>query len=139
MVARMIRDRDADLISMCLGINIYGGDTLNQRTFYPGILGFVQIVREKHPTTPLVLISPIFSPGREDAPNNVGFTLQQMRVEVQRAVETLKSHGDINISYINGLDVFDSSNAHLLPDDLHPNNEGYAVMADNMLGLLPKV
>jgi lysophospholipase L1-like esterase len=139
MVARVIRDRDADLISMCLGINIYGANSLSPRTFYPGILGFVQIIREKHPTTPIALFSPIYSPGREDTPNEVGFTLKQMRNEVARAVETLKTHGDSNITYIDGLDIFSSDNAHLLPDDLHPNNEGYGIMASNLLKLLPRV
>jgi hypothetical protein len=139
MIARIIRDRDADLISMCLGINIYGAESLNERTFYPGILGFVQIVREKHPTTPIALLSPIYSPGRETGLNAVGFSLQKMRDEVNRAVETLRVNGDENISYIDGLNVFDSDNAHLLPDDLHPNSEGYGIMADNILGLLPKV
>jgi len=139
MIARVIRDSEADLISMCLGINIYGSVSLNQRTFYPGILGFIQIVREKHPTTPIVLISPIYSPGRETELNDVGFSLQHMRYEVKRAYETTKAHGEENISYINGLDVFGSDKAHLLPDDLHPNNEGYRIMADNLLGLLPKI
>lgn len=139
MIARVIRDREADLISLCLGINIYGGATLNQRTFGPGIFGFVKIVREKHPTTPIVLLSPIYSPGREDTTNEVGFTLKQMRAEVLNAVNTLQANGDQNISYINGLDVFGSDNAHLLPDDLHPNSEGYGIMADNILRLLPKV
>ena len=139
MIARVIRDSEADLISMCLGINIYGSVSLNQRTFYPGILGFIQIVREKHPTTPIVLISPIYSPGRETELNDVGFSLRQMRYEVKRAYEMTKAHGDENISYINGLDVFGSDKAHLLPDDLHPNNEGYGIMADNLLRLLPKI
>ena len=62
-----------------------------------------------------------------------------MRYEIKRAYETTKAHGEENISYINGLDVFGSDKAHLLPDDLHPNNEGYGIMADNLLGLLPKI
>ena len=132
----VIRDREADLISLCLGINIHSG-SLNQRTFGPGILGFVQIVREKHPTTPMALVSPIFSPDREDTPNVVGFTLKQMRVEVKKAAETLRAYGDDNIYYIDGLNIFDADNAHLLPDNLHPNNEGYAIIAQNMLNLLP--
>ncbi len=139
MIARLIRDREADLISLCVGINIYGAGSLNERTFAPGIMGFIQIVREKHPTTPIALISPIYSPSRETALNPVGFTLEQVRKEVKRAGETLQAHGDDNITYINGLDVFDSDNAHLLPDDLHPNNEGYGIMASNLLGLLPRI
>lgn len=139
MVARVIRDSDVDLISLCLGINIYGGASLSSRTFKPGILGFVKIIRERHVTTPIVLMSPIYSPGREDTPNEVGFTLQQMRAEVYMAAKTLRSHGDENIHYINGLDVFSSEHAHLLPDDLHPNSEGYGLMAGSLINLLPVV
>jgi lysophospholipase L1-like esterase len=138
MIARVIRDREADLISLCVGINIHSG-SLNQRTFGPGIIGFVQIIREKHPTTPIALISPIFSPDREDTPNVVGFTLKQMRSEVAGAAEILTKQGDQNIHYINGLDVFGSDYAHLLPDNLHPNNEGYGIMAENLLRLFPNV
>ena len=65
MVARMIRDLPADFLSMKVGINIYGSGSLNARAFGPGIIGFVQIVREKHPDTPFAIISPIVSPPRE--------------------------------------------------------------------------
>jgi len=139
LIARVIRDRDAELISLCLGINIYGGASLSPRTFGPGIIGFVKIVREKHPTTPIALLSPIYSPGPEDTPNEVGFTLRQMRREVAGAVEKLRANGDKNIHYVDGLDIFNSESAHLLPDDLHPSNEGYGVMAKNLLRLLPTI
>ena len=36
-------------------------------------------------------------------------------------------------------DLFADDAILMLPDDLHPNNEGYGIMADNLLGLLPKV
>ena len=62
-----------------------------------------------------------------------------MREEVRRAVDALKGNGDKNISYINGLEVFDFDNVHLLPDDLHPDSEGYGIMAENLLRLLPTV
>jgi len=35
------------------------------------------------------------------------------------------------------VNIFNSDNAPLLPDDLHPNNEGTGIMAQNLLGLLP--
>ncbi len=133
MVARLMRDLPADLLSMCIGINIYGGATLNARTFGPGIIGFVQIVREKHPDTPLVVMSPIYSPPRETTPNAVGFTLQAMREEVAAAVATLQAHGDRHIHYVNGLDIFGVDLGRFLPDELHPDPEGYRIMAQNFL------
>ena len=133
MVARMIRDLPADYISMCLGINIQGASSLGQRAFRPAIIGAVQIVREKHPDIPIVLMSPICSPPREENPNTVGFHLKRMREEVQAAAEALQTHGDRNVHYVDGLSVFGADYVHLLPDDLHPDAEGYRVMGKNFV------
>ena len=54
MVARVIRDLPADVISLCLGINVMGGHSLNIRTFRSAIIGMVAIIREKHPLTPFI-------------------------------------------------------------------------------------
>ena len=133
MVARMIRDLPADYISMCVGINIQGASSLGPRAFRPAIIGAVQIVREKHPDIPLVLMSPICSPPREEAPNAVGFHLKGMREEVRAAAEALQAHGDKQVHYVDGLSVFGEDYVHLLPDDLHPDAEGYRVMGKNFI------
>jgi hypothetical protein len=133
MIARLMRDLPAAFLSMCVGINIYGAASLGPRTFGPGIIAFVQIVRERHPDTPFAIMSPIYSPPRETKPNAVGFTLQAMREEVASAVEVLRAHGDRNVHYVDGLRVFGPDLAHLLPDELHPNAEGYRRMARNFL------
>ena len=133
MVARVIRDLPADFISLCVGINIYGAASLSPRSFRPAIIGFVQTIRDRHPSVPLVLMSPIVSPPREDAPNPVGFTLKAMRDEVAMAVEDLRASGDANVHYVNGLDILGPDHAHLLPDDVHPNAEGYELMGRNFL------
>ena len=133
MIARMIRELPADFLSMKVGINIYGSDSLNVRTFQSAIIGFVQIVREKHPDTPFVVISPIFSPPRETTPNAVGFTLEDMRQEVAEAVQILRGLGDVNLHYLSGLELFGPDLAHLLPDDLHPDAEGYKIMGQNFV------
>lgn len=129
MIARQIRDTAADYISLCIGINIYGNGSLNPRTFGPSILGFIQIVREKHPSTPLVLMSPIYSPGREETVNAAGLTLSQMRTEVEAAFHKLQAMGNDHLFYVNGLEILGPDQAHLLPDDLHPDAEGYRLMA----------
>jgi hypothetical protein len=138
MMARMIRDLPADYLSMKVGINVQGHNSLNARTFRPAIIGFVQILREKHPDTPLAVISPIFSPPLETKQNAVGFNLIEMRQEVAQAVDDLKSCGDSNVHYVDGLKLFGDHLGHMLPDDLHPNAEGYKLMGQNFVNEVAK-
>ena len=133
MVARMIRELPADFLSMKVGINIYGSESLSPRTFQAAIIGFVNIVREKHPDTPFVVISSIFSPGRETTTNAVGFTLADMRQEAAEAVDAMRSRGDTNLHYVSGLELFGADLAHMLPDALHPDAEGYKIMGRNFV------
>jgi len=129
-VARMIRDLPADFISLCLGINVYGGSTLGPRTFRAAVIGLIEIIREKHPETPIAVMSPIISPPREEKPNAVGFTLQAIRNEVHEAVLALQAtYGDKHLHYTDGREVFGLADAKdHLPDNLHPDAEGYRIM-----------
>lgn len=133
MVARMIRDMSADFISLKLGINIYGHASFNIRSFRPAVIGTIATIREKHTDTPIVVFSPIWSPPRESTPNPTNMTLEIMREEVEKAVKAFQKHGDENIYYINGLNLFDSPLADMLPDELHPDAEGYKIMAQNFM------
>jgi len=137
MVARMIRELPADFISVCAGINIMGGSTLSARTFAPALIGFLQIVREKHPDTPILVISPIYCRPRETAENKVGFTLPLMRREISDVVRLLQDFGDRNLYYLDGLQLFGPEYAGHLPDELHPDAEGYRIMASRFLELIP--
>ncbi len=128
MVARVMRDRPAELLSMCVGINIYGGASLGPRAFRPAIIGFARTLRDGHPESPLVVISPIYGARRELQKNAVGFTLPEMREEVETAVAALRTAGDRHIHYWNGLDLFGPDLASHLPDDLHPDAEGYQII-----------
>jgi lysophospholipase L1-like esterase len=130
LVAREITALRPDVITMCVGINIYGNGSFNARSFLPAILGFVATIRDTCPNVPVLLISPIASPPRETTPNHVGFTLVEMREHVAEAARLLRKYGDENVHYLDGLDVFPLSLADHLPDDLHPDAEGYAMMAD---------
>lgn len=130
MIARMIRDRPADLITTCVGINIYGRGTFNQRSFLPSVLGFLSTIRDGHPGVPILVISPIYAPNREDVVGDTGMTLAQMRAEVGEAVSLLGEHGDSDVHLLDGLTVLGSDNGHMLADRLHPDAEGYQHMAD---------
>jgi lysophospholipase L1-like esterase len=132
-IALMMRDLPADYLTMKIGINIQGHSSLNARTFGANLIGFVQILREKHPTTPLLLASPIYSFDRETTPNVVGWSLQDYRRAVEEAARTLQESGDENLFYLSGLELFDESLGHLMPDKLHPDTQGYRALGENFL------
>jgi lysophospholipase L1-like esterase len=132
MIARMIRDMEADFISLKLGINVYGSD-LSPRTFPAAVIGTIAIIREKHKTAPLVVCSPICSPPRENTPSTAGNTLINMRDAVKRAVESFRKRGDKNIYYVDGLKIFGPELTEYLPDELHPDAKGMEFMAENFM------
>ena len=133
MIARLMRDRPADFLSIKVGINIYGAASLGLRAFRPAVIGFVEILRERHADIPIAVVSPIFSPPREDTPNAVEFTLRAMREEVAEAVSAIRERGGSNVHYVDGLSLFGPEHSHMLPDDLHPNADGYEALAHNFL------
>jgi lysophospholipase L1-like esterase len=128
----MIGDRPADLITTCLGINVHGNGTFNARSFFPAVAGFLSTIRDRHPEAPILVITPIISPEREESPNSAGLTLSEIRGEVAAAVEALRRHGDANLHLLNGLDVIGLGEEAVLFDGLHPDAKGYELMASKI-------
>jgi hypothetical protein len=128
VVADTIRDRSADLISLCLGINVYGAGTYNARTWRGRVADFLARVRDGHPETPIVVLSPIACPEREATTNRVGVTLADLRDGVHQVVGDL-SLDDGNLHLVDGLSILGLAEADLLPDGLHPGPRGYRMMA----------
>lgn len=128
-VALMMRDLPADFLSLCLGINVQASVTLGPRTFRSAVIGFIKILRERHATTPLAVMSPIISPPRETQENKLGLSLEKMRAEIQEAVNILRQLGDEHVYYVNGLEIFGEGDLEYLPDQVHPDAEGYRIMA----------
>lgn len=135
LAARILRDTPADAIVLKLGINVWSDGMLKARTFLDSAHAMISIIREKHPATSILVVSPIYSPGREDQGDNGGMPLQQMRQTLKDMVDVRTAAGDQNIRYLNGLDLFGKADAHLLPDDLHPNTEGYRLMGERFNAL----
>ena len=144
-VARTIGDADADIISIKVGINVINMDSMKERVFVPVLHGFLDTIRERKPTTPIILISPIFCPSAEHHPGptvpnsdgkfvtlsghpelrNGSMSLTRVRDLIEATVE---QRDDDNLDYRNGLDLFGPEDRVDLPDDLHPNPDGYIRM-----------
>lgn len=138
MVARLIRDTPAEVISLCFGINMHA--QAFERLFLPSVLGFVATVRDGHPHVPILVMSPIFSPDREDTPGHAGgMTLVEIRAAVADGVWRLREAGDDNLHLVDGLEILGPSEARYLPDGLHPDGPGYALMASRLAPRLERL
>lgn len=74
-VARTLRDRPADVVSVKLGINVVNADAMRMRAFVPAVHGFLDTIREGHPDVPLLVVTPLFCPIHEETPGPGGFDL----------------------------------------------------------------
>ncbi|MFC9122268.1 GDSL-type esterase/lipase family protein [Streptomyces sp. NPDC057067] len=146
--ARALRDTPADLISVKLGINLVNTDAMRLRAFTPAVHGFLDTIREGHPTTPLLVVSPLLCPIHEDTPGpsapdlralsegKLSFratgdpaetaagklTLSVIRVELARIVEQ-RAAEDPHLFHLDGRELYgEADSAELpLPDALHPD------------------
>ena len=145
-VARTMRDAPADLISVKIGINLVNLDLLRLRAFAPAVHGLLDTIRDGHPTTPLLVVSPILSPIHEQTPGpaapdysrlsegKLGFvatgdptdvsrlTLTKIRQELAR-ITAARATDDPSLFYLDGRELYgDADFADLpLPDQLHPD------------------
>jgi hypothetical protein len=146
-VARVIAASDVDVITLKLGINVVNAGGMIPRTFGPALHGFLDIVREGHPYTPVVVISPILCPphehnpgptlvgtsgfyGRSPDPDEDALNLSRVR-EIIVEVVRIRAASDHHLTYLDGRELLgvDPDDAALLPDLLHPNQAGMDLMA----------
>ena len=150
--ARTIRDTPADLVSIKIGINLVNTDVMRVRAFTSAVHGFLDTVREGHPSTALLVVSPVFCPIHEDTPGPSAFdldalgagelrfratgdpaeraagklTLGVIRDELARIVRQ-RITDDPNLHYLDGRELYGEADfAEIpLPDQLHPGPAGH--------------
>jgi hypothetical protein len=160
--ARAIRDAPADLISLKIGINLVNLDLMRLRAFGPAVHGFLDTVRDGHPATPLLVVSPIYCPIHEETPGPGAFdlealaagdlrfratgdpseraagklTLEVIREELNRIVRQ-RSSEDANLHYLDGRELYgvQDSTGLPLPDALHPDAATHQLMGERFAHL----
>ncbi|MET9552232.1 lipase [Streptomyces sp. NPDC006645] len=147
-MARTVRDMPADLISLKIGANIVEQATMRLRTFLPAVHGFLDTIREGHPDTPVLVISPIPSPTLEHTPGPTvtdpgtrrplasgsadqvplgALTLTTVR-ESLRDLVAQRRKTDPALSHLDGRELLGADEAADLHDGLHPNAAAYLRM-----------
>lgn len=123
-------------------------DLMRLRAFTPAVHGFLDTIREGHPNTPLLVVSPILCPMHEDTPGPTGYdfaalssgelrfcatgdpaetatgklTLRVIRAELARIVEQ-RATEDPHLHHLDGRELYGEADAARLPlpDGLHPD------------------
>ncbi|MGV9706852.1 GDSL-type esterase/lipase family protein [Streptomyces sp. NPDC003483] len=160
--ARVLRDTPADLISVKIGINLVNTDLMRLRAFGPAVHGFLDTIREGHPDTPLLVVSPILCPLHEDTPGPsapdlsalssgrlrfraVGdpaetaagkLTLRIIRAELDRIVRQ-RAAEDPRLHHLDGRELYGEADATELPlpDGLHPDAATHRRMGERFAAL----
>ncbi|MFE6633051.1 GDSL-type esterase/lipase family protein [Streptomyces tendae] len=157
--ARAMRDTPADLISVKIGINVVNADLMRLRAFGPAVHGFLDTIREGHPTAPLLVVSPILCPVHEDTPGPLApdftdggvrfvatgdpaerasgkLTLNVIRDELSRIVNR-RAADDENLYHLDGRELYGEADAAdlPLPDGIHPDAATHRLIGERFAKL----
>jgi hypothetical protein len=158
--ARAIRDTPADLISLKIGINLTNTDLMRSRGFTSAVHGFLDTIRDGHPSTPLLVISPILCPIQEDTPGPLALdpnspklrfralgdpsdvssgrlTLNVIRDELAR-ITAQRAIDDPNLDYLDGRSLYGEADFTELPlpDQVHPDPAGHRRIGERIAALI---
>ena len=124
-VARLIREIDAAMFVLDYAAN--ATPELLAQTLPP----FVRILREAHPTTPIILMGPI---GKDRSLRDSDYekTLDGRRDVTMEFYLRTKAAGDREIYFIDGLGLIQPGSPGLYCDGVHPTSAGFVQIAERL-------
>ncbi|MCM2393484.1 GDSL-type esterase/lipase family protein [Streptomyces albipurpureus] len=155
-IAEQLSTLPADALTLAFGTNCWSEVPYSPAQMYETVRTFLAVVRQGHPRTPLLVVSPVLRPAAEDAPNRLGATLAELRTALERAVLDRidggpvrrtgsdgsvagpmvarqvhgagqpAGQGDAWLALLPGRDVLVPQQ---LTDGVHPDDEGHAAIA----------
>ena len=124
--AEHIAELDAAVISITHGTNCWQRIPHSIGMFREITDAFLNVVRQGHPETPILVASPILRSDAEETPNRLGATLVDLRKSMEEVVAHRIDDGDDRIRFIDGLPIVSESQ---LSDGIHPNDDGHRAIA----------
>ncbi|MGX1882155.1 GDSL-type esterase/lipase family protein [Streptomyces sp. NPDC055287] len=132
-VAQQIAGLPADVLTLAFGTNCWSRTPFSSPLLYETARAFIGLVRQGHPDTPLLVLSPVLRPEAEGTPNALGATLAELRTALEEATRARIADGDDRLALLPGRDLIGPRH---LADGLHPNDAGHALMADAVAAAL---
>ncbi|MEU4351381.1 GDSL-type esterase/lipase family protein [Streptomyces sp. NPDC023838] len=124
--AEQLASLPADVLTLAFGTNCWSGAPSSAPLLYETTRAFLTLVREGHPHTPLLLLSPLLRPEAEQTPNALGATLSALRAAMEAAALDRAKNGDSRLHVLPGRDLLTPAD---LADGLHPNDGGHEKIA----------
>jgi len=148
MTALSLRALDADVVTLELGVNVVAADAMRRRAFASATHGFLDLVRDRMPEVPIVVLGAFACPALETTPgpgragpdgrlvgtprpgDATALTLASSR---ELLAELVTARADPALAYLDGRELLGADHAHLLPDGLHPAQEGLDLIAQGFI------
>jgi len=127
--AEELAELEADVISLAQGTNCWTRTPHSATLFREQLSAFIDIVRQGHPETPIVAVSPIIRPDAEDTPNRLGTTLVDLRRSFEDVVRERIDGGDGALTLVEAGPIVTEDQ---LADGIHPGDEGHQALADSI-------
>ncbi len=124
--AEHIAGMSADIITIAYGSSCWTRIPHSTGMIEEGLRAFLDVVRLDHPTTPIVVVSPVLRPDAEDTTNKLGASLADIRHAIESVTRERIVAGDATLSLVAGAGVI---NAEHLADGIHPGDEGHKRIA----------
>ena len=83
--------------------------TFNSHTFRGQAIGTIELIRDERRDIPIVVVSPIIGPTRENPPGRRRLTLELIHETLAEAVESPTTHGTPNLYHLSGLTLVNDS------------------------------
>ena len=120
--AEQVAGLSADVFTVAHGTNCWTRIPHSVDAFRAGVAAWLTILRDAHPTTPIVVVSPVVRPDAEATPNRLGATLADLRMAMEDETRTRIDAGDEQLHLLGGLDLM---GPELLGDGIHPDDDGH--------------
>ena len=129
----------ADVIVLAYGVNTYGSSYEEPRAFERTYDTFLAILRWSQPDVPILLITPLFHTCEFEQTTRGGAKLEEYRRVIREVVYRRQSFGDANLILLEGHGLIGPGQGDLLADHVHPNDAGFAAIADALAPQIQRI
>ena len=129
----------ADVIVLAYGVNTFGSSYEEPRAFERTYDTFLAILRWHQPEVPILMVTPLFHTAEFEQTTRGGAKLEEYRRVIREVVYRRQSFGDANLILLEGHGLIGPGQGDLLADHVHPNDAGFAAIADGLGAQIQRV